>query len=57
MNSNNFTIKIPLVNQYKSLLDIEKENFDSVTYNTFISSYINSCGDPYISSLASDIIQ
>ncbi len=45
-------INTSLLKQHKASFDSESNNYTSITYQTFISSYLNNCSDMYISNIA-----
>jgi len=48
MSQNDYIINISLLEKYKSDFSSEKQYFNSTSYNTFNSGYINRCSDNYV---------
>lgn len=48
-------IDITLLKQYKNSFDNENQMFEISSYNTFLNCYLNSCNDPYIKIVTSQI--
>lgn len=48
-------INIDLIKTYQSDFEAEKSNFDTLAFQQFNSSYINTCSDNYVSQMASKL--
>jgi len=48
-------VNVELLRQCCSSFNSEEDSFNSKTYSTFASSYLNNCSDPYVRSIRNKI--
>lgn len=53
--SDAYKINVSLLKTYESNFNNERNNFNNKTYETFLSSYLKTCSDPYVHSMSTEL--